>query len=466
MASGSGRSSVSATLTATKDQPSEAQPRRARLCIVAPRALRGVLRLDTPPVTFGRASAPDVVQIDHGTVSRRHLTLTEVASGTYHATDPGSRNGTWINGVAVGSLPSTVQQGDVLRMGEVVAVFETGVESEAVDVGGDADRIPGQSLAAMQLRAAVVRAARSGGTTLIEGESGTGKEFVASELHRLEKVGGPYVVANCAALSSSLIDSQLFGHERGAFTGAVSAHDGFFRAADSGTLFLDEIGELPPELQPKLLRAVELGEVIALGGTKVHRVKTRVVAATNRTLQTEVDAGRFRRDLLARLSLQRIHVPPLRARRADFMIWFDLLHERWSAAHSTLTVEPVEFTAEALEALLLQPWLENLRGLDQVVHGVGGLLLTRGKKKISVADVDAWLQSDASKKLAPRARTPDLALPAEKPPKPTRQEFIAVMEREGWSVRGTARHFARDRRQIYRWIQLFGIIRPDDAIDD
>lgn len=463
MMSGSGRSTVSATLSASKDQPSTLQPRRARLCIVAPRVLHGVLTLDGPSVTFGRASASDVVRVDHGTISRRHLTLAEVSEGTYHATDLRSRNGTWINGVAVGSLPSTVRHGDVLRMGEVVAVFEVDADLGAADAGENADRIPGQSLAAMRLRASIVRAARSGGTTLIEGESGTGKEFVALELHRLGGAPGPYIVANCAALSSSLVDSQLFGHERGAFTGAVSAHEGFFRAANGGTLFLDEIGELPLELQPKLLRAVELGEVISLGGINVQHVKTRVVAATNRTLKAEVEAARFRRDLFARISLQRIEVPPLRARQADFMIWYDLLHGRWSDAHATATVEPVEFTAEALEALLLQPWLENLRGLDQVVHGVAGLLLTRGKSKVSVADVRTWLQPEESQP-GPSAVEPPTA--EHKPPKPTREEFIAVMEREAWSIRGTARHFARDRRQIYRWIQLFGVIRPDGAIGE
>ena len=461
MTPGSGPSTVSSTLTASKDQPNVPPARQARLCIVAPRALHGVLVLDEASVTFGRASEEDVVRVDHGTISRRHLTVAEVSDGTYSVTDLGSRNGTWVNGVAVGSLPRILKHGDVLRMGEVLAVFEVGEVLDAVEPDDDAHRIPGQSLGAMQLRACVVRAARSGGTTLIEGESGTGKEFVAAELHRLSQASGPYVVANCAALSSSLIDSQLFGHERGAFTGAVSAHEGFFRAANGGTLFLDEIGELPQDLQPKLLRAVELGEIIPLGGTKVHQVRTRVVAATNRTLDTEVAAGRFRRDLFARLTLQRIEVPPLRERRADFMVWYDLLHQRWSERQSGLAAEPVEFTAEALEALLLQPWLENLRGLDQVVHGVGGLLLTAGSKKVSVADVRAWLQTvDAN-------REPDEAGLAEhKPPKPTREEFIAVMEAEGWSVRGTARHFARDRRQIYRWIRLFGVIRPEGSVDD
>lgn len=461
MPSGSGPSTVSATVTASKDQPRQSQVRRARLCIVGPRALHGVVALEAASVTVGRASDPDIVQVDHGTISRRHLTLDEVSEGTYSVTDLGSRNGTWVNAVAVGSLPRIVKHGDVLRFGEVVAVFEVGADPEMVAVEEDAHRIPGQSLAATRLRAAVVRAARSGGTTLIEGESGTGKEFVASELHRISQAAGPYVVANCAALSSSLVDSQLFGHERGAFTGAVSSHEGFFRAASGGTLFLDEIGELSSELQPKLLRAVELGEVISLGGTKVHRVHTRVVAATNRTLSVEVAAGRFRRDLFARLALQRIEVPSLRERRADFMTWYDLLHDRWSDTHSGLAIEPVEFTAEALEALLLQPWLENLRGLDQVVHGVGGLLMTSDRKKVSVGDMGPWLQPIG-------ADTPsaEAAGTSRKPPKPSREEFIAVMEREGWSVRGTARHFERDRRQIYRWIRLYDVTRPDDAVDD
>lgn len=448
-----------ATLTASRDPARTESRRSSRLCIVAPAALRGSIELRASQ-TLGRESSEHVLQLDHATVSRRHVSLAAATPGLFALTDLGSRNGTWVNGVAVGSLPRAIEHGDVLRMGEVISVFESG---PAPDLGGEdalADQLPGQSLASIHLRAEVSRAALAGGATLIEGESGTGKEFVASALHRLSGSTGPYVVANCAALSSSLIDSQLFGHERGAFTGAVSSHDGYFRSANGGTLFLDEIGELPRALQPKLLRAVELGEVVPLGGTSVHRVQLRIIAATNRSLRNEVEGGQFRRDLYARMSLQRIDVPPLRARKADFLLWYELLQRRWHEEHCAESFQPTEFSAEAVEELLLQPWLENLRGLDQLVHGIGGLFLARGSTKVTVADIAPWLPAA----MPAQGHKPGEAVPAtdSKPPKPNRADFVAVLDRENWNVRGVARHYDRDRRQIYRWIEQFGLSRPDD----
>src|SRR6185295_11015283 len=164
---------------------------------------------------------------------------------------------------------------------------------------------------------------------LLHGESGTGKERIAGELHRLSGRKGRLIAVNCAALSRELVESQLFGHQKGAFTGATELHPGYFRAAQGGTLFLDEIGELSLEVQPKLLRAIQQGEVQAVGSTQPAHVDVRVVAATNRELQQAVNAGQFRADLYARLSLWELRVPPLRERRADLFPWIDRLHGRW-----------------------------------------------------------------------------------------------------------------------------------------
>src|SRR5690606_21362403 len=191
------------------------------------------------------------------------------------------------------------------------------------------EALPGTSMPAQRLRAAVAAAASDRAPVLVLGETGVGKEKIAAELHRLSGRQGPLVAVNCAALSAQLIESQLFGHVRGAFTGATQERAGLFRAATGGTLFLDELGEMPLELQPKLLRAVELGEVVAVGSTQPHRVDVRLIAATNRSLTDEVVAGRFRRDLYARLALWEIAAPPLRSRRADIIDWIDRLHRLW-----------------------------------------------------------------------------------------------------------------------------------------
>ncbi len=179
----------------------------------------------------------------------------------------------------------------------------------------------GDSHAMRELRATIDKVAQSDATVLVTGESGTGKELVARALHFAgRRASGPFVPVNCGALVGTLLDSELFGHVRGAFTGADTSKRGLFVAADGGTLFLDEIGELPLELQPKLLRALQDGEVKPVGGTTAIRVDARVIAATNRTLAERVSAGAFREDLYYRLNVITIEVPPLRARPGDIAL--------------------------------------------------------------------------------------------------------------------------------------------------
>ena len=254
-------------------------PPVARLVIVHPRALAGVHPLAESSLTIGRHA------LAHLTVSRQHAAIRwDPGAGRHAVTDLGSRNGTWLEGQPVSALPRYLEDGAVLRIGDVLAVYERAdvAPGPAPQVAREA--IPGDALAIQALRAAVARAGVDPSPALILGETGVGKERVAGELHRLSGRRGPLVVINCAALSPQLVESQLFGHTRGAFTGATAEHAGLFRAANLGTLFLDELGELPLDLQSKLLRAVEQGEVIAVGSTQRHHVDVRLVAATNRSL--------------------------------------------------------------------------------------------------------------------------------------------------------------------------------------
>jgi two-component system response regulator AtoC len=210
------------------------------------------------------------------------------------------------------------------------------------------------------------RVADSASSVLITGETGTGKELVARALHgEGGRKGGPFVAVNCSAISSSLMESELFGHVKGAFTGADREKKGLFAAADGGTLFLDEIGELPLELQPKLLRVLQEGEILRVGETQPRKVDVRVLAATARDLREEVEKSRFRDDLFYRLAVVEIHVPPLRDRSEDI----PLLAENFVRRIAAREGRPVpQIQADALEVLQGYPWPGNVRELENFME--------------------------------------------------------------------------------------------------
>jgi transcriptional regulator with GAF, ATPase, and Fis domain len=304
----------------------------------------------------------------------------------------------------------------------------------------------------------MVRAAADPAPVLLVGESGAGKERIAAELHRLGG-RGPFIALNCAALSPQLVESQLFGHQRGSFTGASQHHLGLFRAADGGSLFLDEIGELPLDLQPKLLRAIEQGELLPVGATRPLHVDVRVIAATNRELQTEVEAGRFRRDLYARLALWELAVPPLARRRVDILPWLHRLAAVW-AAERELPPPRLEFTAQAAEQLVRHRWPENLRGLVRLLHE---LAHQGGRGPLGPAQLPGWLgvhEPTPVREALAAAPVPALAEDALRP-RPGRDELLAVLARHGWNINATARHYNRDRKQINRWIAMYALVAPE-----
>jgi len=242
----------------------------------------------------------------------------------------------------------------------------------------------GDSAAMQQLRATIDKVAQSDATVLITGESGTGKELVARALHFAgRRASRAFMPVNCGALVGSLLDSELFGHVRGAFTGADTAKRGLFLAADTGTLFLDEIGELPLELQPKLLRALQDGEVKPVGGTAAIRVDARVIAATNRALEEGIKSGTFREDLYYRLAVITIEVPPLRNRTADIP-----LLARHFAEQAALRAERSRpaLTDAAIAHLVAQPWPGNVRELENTIERA--VILSSGDA-LDVADVSS-----------------------------------------------------------------------------
>ncbi len=227
-------------------------------------------------------------------------------------------------------------------------------------------RIVGESSAIMEVLKVVEQVAPAGTTVLVEGETGTGKELIAQRIHELSpRQGRPMVKVNCAALPSTLVESELFGHEKGAYTGAVSREPGRFEVADGATLLLDEIAELPLELQPKLLRVLEEGRFERVGSSRTLTTDVRVIAATNRDLEAEVEAGRFRRDLFFRIAVFPIRVPPLRERRSDvpLLVW-SMVHEL--SAGMNKAVEAIR--REDMERLQHYDWPGNVRELRNVVE--------------------------------------------------------------------------------------------------
>src|SRR5580704_442009 len=227
-------------------------------------------------------------------------------------------------------------------------------------------RIIGRSPALSRLLDSVSRVASKDVTVLIRGETGTGKELVASLLHaNSQREKQQMVVFNCAAIPAELAEAQLFGHARGAFTGAVSAHDGFFVQASGSTLFLDEIGEIPLALQAKLLRVLQQREVQPLGSTQVKQVDVRVIAATHRDLSAEVKAGRFREDLYYRLNVVELTVPPLRERRSDIPLLAREFARKYSERYGLGYF--VQLAPELIEDLEKQPWPGNIRQLENTI---------------------------------------------------------------------------------------------------
>jgi DNA-binding NtrC family response regulator len=282
-------------------------------------------------------------------------------------------------------------------------------------------------------------------TVLVEGESGVGKEEIARALHEGSPVAaGPLVAVNCGALPRELVSSELFGHRRGAFTGATENRKGAFETADGGTLFLDEIGELPLDVQPMLLRVLETGELRPLGDEKDRHVRVRIVAATNRDLEREVREGRFREDLFYRLAVVRVAVPPLRARLEDV----EPLAQRFASAFG---LGPLP--SDVIERLRSRAWPGNARELRNAVQAWGalGTFPEGGRTMAGALDIALRELVDPSKPLA--AQRDELA------DRFTKLYLEALMRRTNGNQTAAARIADMDRGYLGKLLQKFGLAK-------
>ena len=322
-------------------------------------------------VVIGRGEGCDVV-IDHKSLSRRHAVFRPGLSPTVQ--DLGSTNGTLIGGeVRHGGDPVALGRGEGFRIGpfSFVIVGSAQVERSVSLTGGDLLRVIDPTPNAIPRM--VRDFAASAASVLILGETGVGKEVLASTIHALSNRSGEMTRINCAALTESLLESELFGHEKGAFTGAANQKVGLIEAADQGTVFLDEVGELPLGIQAKLLRAVEHREIVRLGSTRPIAIDVRFIAATNRDLPAEVAAGRFRRDLYFRLDGVTLVIPPLRERRG---LIGPLALRFLEAARPASSPTAARLGTDVLTALEAYSWPGNVRELKAVIERA--VVLARG----------------------------------------------------------------------------------------
>ncbi|HMG19881.1 MAG TPA: sigma 54-interacting transcriptional regulator [Kofleriaceae bacterium] len=322
---------------------------------------------DKEEIRIGSMEDNDVVLGDD-TVSRYHCRITQEDNG-YVLLDQRSTNGTFINKVRI--REAFLKPGSIVSVGQSQLRFNAR-EEEVEIIPSPSDRCAGLIGGNPRMReiySIIEKIAPTATTVVIDGETGTGKEVVAQAIHSLSpRSRNDLVVFDCGAVPPNLIESELFGHEKGSFTGAVMTRQGLFEQADGGTLFLDELGELPLDLQPKLLRALEQREVRRVGSAKAAKVDVRIIAATNRNLEDEVRAGRFRQDLFYRLSVVRLHLPSLHDRTDDIPLLVQHFLET-GAFNRKPNAPPVRgVSREALSALQSYPWPGNVRELVNVVE--------------------------------------------------------------------------------------------------
>jgi len=361
--------------------------KKARFIVIKGREKGNEMVLENPRVTLGTLALNDLVLSDPA-VSRNHAVVEETSIG-YLLRDLGSTNGTFLDGVRV--REGYLSAGSVIRLGETEMTFsplEERIENP-VSCADHFGMLIGSSSPMREVYGILERIAPTDVTVLIEGETGTGKELAARAIHQSSRrASGPFIVFDCGAVASNLIESELFGHEKGAFTDAVKSRQGAFELADGGTIFLDEIGELSLDLQPKLLRALDQRETKRIGADKPVPFNVRLISATNRDLETEVTAGRFREDLYYRLSVVRVSMPPLRMRKDDIET---LVGNLLTGISSEIGKKMTGLSGEAAAALAAYAWPGNVRELRNVISraaamSTGGhieardLFLSQGRK--------------------------------------------------------------------------------------
>ncbi|HEX4383379.1 MAG TPA: sigma 54-interacting transcriptional regulator [Myxococcales bacterium] len=383
------------------------------------------------------------LQLDDEFVSSEHATI-EKERGLWFLRDRDARNGTWVDGAEVGEYE--LRDGSVIEVGSSFFIFR---EADSLEESPSPDSELQTLNPAYSARLkSLVRIAFGTVPVVLRGESGTGKEVTAQAIHRLSGRSGLFQALNCAALPAELVEAELFGHEKGAFTGATTPRQGVIRSAQGGTLFLDEIGDLPLSQQPKLLRVLEEQTVKPVGSDKALPVDFRLVVATNRDLEAMVAAETFRGDLLARLSGFTHVIPPLRERREDLGTLIARLLQRYAGNEASR----IRFTLEAARALVYYSWRLNVREL--------AMALRSSIELAEEGEVD--VQHLPGSLTAPRPGAPDEGtVVLSRDPVRRKEQLIELLVKHEGNVTAVARVTGKARMQIHRWMREYRI-NPND----
>ncbi|HEX5063614.1 MAG TPA: sigma 54-interacting transcriptional regulator, partial [Kofleriaceae bacterium] len=333
--------------------------------------------------------------------------------------------------------------------GHTMLVFRTrgGEASDVPKLPSAVDGLATLSPALADRFATIARGAPSDVPVMIRGDTGTGKELVARAVHTLSGRKGPFVAVNCGALPANLVEAELFGHRKGAFTGAGDERTGLVRSADGGTLFLDEIGELPAAAQAALLRVLQEGEVLPIGTDKPLKVNVRLVTATLRDLEAAVTDGKFRSDLLGRLLGLSIALPPLCERREDLALLVQALLDRLAPARG------LRLSPDVVRALYAHTWPRNIRELERALASACALTLER---------IEIEHLPDAVRASAPPPRLAHAPAQLSDDERKLRDDVAASLLRHAGNVAAVARDLGKDRTQIRRWMRRFNLSRDDD----
>src|SRR5215210_661135 len=316
----------------------------------------------------------------------------------------------------------------------------------------------GDSTALKQVMAAVARAAPTNATVLIQGESGVGKELVARTIHRNSlRSRERFVQVNCAAIPEELIESELFGHEKGSFTGATEKQVGKFEQADRGTIFLDEIGDMSPKTQAKVLRVLQEGEVERLGSARTIKVDVRVLAATNKDLEQAIERGEFREDLFFRLNVIPIVVPPLRARPEDIPQLVQHFAKRTSDEHN---LKPKRFDPRALDALKSYRWRGNIRELRNTIER---LIIMSPNEVIDVSDLRDVVRLEPRPSSTPEAERERPGTLREFKESAERTFLVGKLRENNWNISKTAEVIGTPRSNLYKKLEQYGISQEGDG---
>lgn len=380
--------------------------------------------------------------------SERHALIERHAAG-YVLEDLDSTNGTFLRGVATKRVE--LQDGGTVVIGRTVLLFKRGVPNallggpKGLAAGKNGDVLETLTPSVFAGLDVIAKSAASRLPLILLGETGTGKELAARAAHRLSGRTGAFVAVNCGALPEALAESELFGHKKGAFSGAAKDHDGLVRASNDGTLFLDEIAELSAAVQVKLLRVLQEREVTPVGATRPEPVDFRLISASHQDLAVLVARGRFRADLLARLSGPQVTLPPLRERLIDLGLLVAVLLRR----HAPANAAEFHFDRRVLDTLFAHPWPFNVRELDRFVEAA--VTLVKGGGEITPEVLEhAPLGKPFHNDEASRESQDDL-----------RHELVAHLTTHSGNVSQVARSMGRTRMQIHRWLKRWNL-RLDD----